>query len=143
MEPTPPPVSSPSAPSPKKGLGTGAKIGIGCGGLAILILIAIIVAGAMLAPKAKQFAEDAQKNPTRATATMMVSASMGTMQMVAEDDVNKRYTVKEKKSGTLTTIYWSAKKNAPEVVPGDFSAIPADTSAPGSGGGPLPEAEKK
>ncbi len=130
MEPTPSPVTPPYAPNPKKGLGTGAKIGIGCGVLVVLIVIGLIIAVVILGPKAKQFAEDAQKNPARATATMMVSASVGNLEMVAEDDVNKRYTVKEKKSGTLTTIYWSAKKNAPEVVPGDFSAIPAETSLP-------------
>jgi|GEM_PF-1785682 len=142
METTPSPVSPPSSPTPKKGLGTGAKIGIGCGGLAVLILIGVIVAAVMLGGKAKQFAEEAKQNPTRATANMMVSASMGTMEMAAEDDVNKRYTVKEKKSGTLTTIYWSAKKNAPEVVPGDFSAIPTDTatSAPDPASGAVPDA---
>lgn len=135
-------MSSPSASTPKKGLSTGAKIGIGCGGLVVLIIIGFIIVGVMFGGKVKQFAEDAQKNPTRATATMMVTASAGTMEMVAEDDANKRYTVKEKKSGTLTTIYWSSKKNAPEVVPGDFSAIPADASA-ASDSLPVPEAEKK
>ena len=35
-----------------------------------------------------------------------------------------------RESGALTTIYWDAKKNAPETVTGDFSAIPADASAP-------------
>ncbi len=140
METTQPHQSSPSAPAPKKGLSTGAKIGIGCGGLVLLVIIGMIVVGVMLAPKAKQFAEEAQKNPTRATATMMVSAGMGNMELVAEDDVNKRYTVKEKKSGTLTTIYWSAKKNAPGVVPGDFSAIPAETATttPDAGSAPDP-----
>ncbi|MEO5716851.1 MAG: hypothetical protein ABIT37_25450 [Luteolibacter sp.] len=140
METTQPPVTSPSAPTPKKGLGTGAKIGIGCGGLVLLVIVGIIIAVVMGAGKLKNFAEEAQKNPTRATATMMVSASMGNMEMVAEDDANKRYTVKEKKSGTMTTIYWSAKKNAPEVIPGDFSAIPAETAtpAPDAGSEPVP-----
>ncbi|MEO8616403.1 MAG: hypothetical protein ABI600_14760 [Luteolibacter sp.] len=140
METTQPPLTSPSAANPKKGLGTGAKIGIGCGGLILLVIIGIIIAGVMGAGKLKKFTEEAQKNPTRATASMMVTASVGTMEMVAEDDVNKRYTVKEKKSGTLTTIYWSAKKNAPEVVPGDFSAIPAETAttAPDAGSEPVP-----
>ena len=91
----------------------------------------------------KEFAEEAQKNPARATASMMVST--GAMEMVAEDDVNKRYTVKDKKSGALTTIYWSAKKNAPEVITGDFSAIPAEptTATPDPDSGAVPEAGKK
>lgn len=140
METSPPPVSPPASPTSKKGLGTGAKIGIGCAAILGLGIIGFIVVGIMLGPKIKNFAEQAQKNPTRATATMMVST--GAMEMVAEDDVNKRYTVKDKKSGALTTIYWNAKKNAPDVIPGDFSAIPTEptTSAPESL--PVPDVDK-
>ena len=133
MATTQAPASTTSAPTPKKGLGTGAKIGIGCGGLVLLIIIGFVIAVVLGAAKWKKFGEEAQKNPTRATATMMVSASMGTTEMVAEDDVNKRYTVKDKKSGTMTTIYWDAKKNAPEVIPGDFSAIPLVTAERAAG----------
>jgi hypothetical protein len=120
--------------SPKKGLGTGAKIGIGCGILVLLAIIAIVIGSVMLGSKFKGFVEEAQKNPTRATATMMVKVSGGAMEMVAEDDANKRYTVKETKTGKLTTIYWNQKTNAPETIEGDFSAIPAEAPA-----GALPE----
>ena len=121
---TPPPTPQ------KKGLGALAWIGIGCGGIVVLGIIAMVAGGMMFGGKIKQFAEDAQKNPTRTTATAMVTMSGGQFEMVAEDDANKRYTVKEKKSGALTTIYWSEKKKAPEVIPGDFTAIPAETAAP-------------
>lgn len=131
------PVPSQVPPSaPKKGLGTGAKIGIGCGAVVLLVIIAFVIATVMFGGKLKNFAEEAQKNPTRATATMMVQASVGTMEMVAEDDANKRYTIKETKTGKLTTIYWNEKTNAPEVIEGDFSAIPAE---PASGAIPAPE----
>jgi hypothetical protein len=130
MENSPPPLQ-------KKGLGPLAWIGIGCGGLVVLAIIGFIVVGWLYGPRIRQlkgtvtqFAQDAQKNPTRATATMMVSMSAGQIEMVAEDDANKRYTVKEKQSGKLTTIYWNEKKKAPEVIPGDFSAIPADAGTP-------------
>ena len=124
-------------PTPqKKGLSPLAWIGIGCGGIVVLAIIGFIVVGVMFGGKAKQFIEDAQKNPTRATASMMVTASAGQFEMVAEDDANKRYTVKEKQSGKLTTIYWNEKKQAPEVIPGDFSAIPAEPAAPD--GPPVP-----
>jgi hypothetical protein len=132
METTTPTQVPPAAP--KKGLGTGAKIGIGCGAIVLLAIIAFVVATVIFGGKLKDFAEEAQKNPTRATATMMVKASVGTMEMVAEDDVNKRYTVKETKTGKLTTIYWNEKTNAPEVIEGDFSAIPVEPAA-----GTLPE----
>jgi hypothetical protein len=124
---TPPPSAAQVPPSaPKKGLGTGAKIGIGCGAVALLAIIIFVIGTVMLGGKLKEFAKEAQENPTRAAATMMVKASVGTMEMVAEDDANKRYTVRETKTGKLTTIYWNEKTNAPEVIEGDFSAIPAD-----------------
>ena len=120
-----------SSPTPqKKGLGPLAWVGIGCGGIIVLGIIAFVIIGVMAGGKIKQFAEDAQKNPTRATATTMVTVSVGQIEMVAEDDANKRYTVKEKKSGKLTTIYWSEKTKAPVVIEGDFSAIPAAEPAP-------------
>ena len=124
---TPP---SPVALPPKTGLGTGAKIGIGCGIIVLLAIIGIVIGSVMLAGKAKKFAEDAQKNPTRTTADMMVSASFGAFEMVAQDDVNKRYTVKEKKSGSLTTIYWDEKTKTAKTISGDFTAIPADAASP-------------
>jgi hypothetical protein len=138
METTTPPPASPQAPPSvtKKGLGTGAKIGIGCGAIVIIAIIAFVIGMVIFGGKLKDFAQEAQKNPTRATATMMVKASVGTMEMVAEDDVNKRYTIKETKSGKLTTIYWNEKTNAPEVIEGDFSAIPVE---PPEGALPAPE----
>ena len=131
-------MSQPSSPTPKKGLGTGAKIGIGCAGLVVLIIVGFIVVVFMLKGRIQNFAEEAQKNPTRATASLMVSTGIG--EMVAEDDVNKRYTVKEKKSGALTTFYWNSKKNAADTVPGDFSAIPVEptTTAPSPDSGAVP-----
>ena len=105
---------------PKKGLGTGAKIGIGCGAIVLRGIIASVFGPVLLGGKLKNFAEEAQKNPPRATAAMMVKASVGNIEMVAEDDVNKRYTVKETKTGKLTTIFWNEKTKAPEVIEGDF-----------------------
>jgi hypothetical protein len=129
---TPPPAL------PKKGLGPLAWIGIGCGGIVALIVIGVVVFGMLFGGKIKEFAKEMQKNPARATATTMVTVSAGQFEMVAEDDVNKRYTVREKQSGKLTTIYWNAKKKAPEVIQGDFSAIPAEDAAPSSEPAPAP-----
>jgi hypothetical protein len=112
----------------KKGLSALAWTGIGCAGVIGLCLVVMVVVGAIYGDKIKKFAEDAQQNPTRAAAVAMVTVSAGQLEMVAQDDVNKRYTVREKQQGKLTTIYWDTKKKAPEVIPGDFSAIPADPS---------------
>ena len=126
----PPSQVAPSLPPPRKGLGTGAKVGIGCGGILLLVILIFIILGVIYGGKFKKFAEDAQSNPTRATAELMVSASGGKLEMAAQDDANKRYTVKDPKSGTLTTIYWDEKAKAPKVIQGDFTAIPADPATP-------------
>lgn len=119
-----PPQYNPPGPAPKKGLGTGAKIGIGCGALILLIVIGVIIAGVIVGPKMKKLVDEAQTNPTRATASTMVAVSGGKMAFAAEDNVNKRYTVKDTATGTLTTIYWDEATKTAKVIPGDFSAIP-------------------
>ena len=128
----PPPVPQ------KKGLGPLAWVGIGCGGIVVLSIVAVAVVSLFFGSKIKKFAEDAQSNPTRMMASGMVAVSSGQIEMVAQDDVKKRYTVREKRTGKLTTIYWSEKNKAPEVVEGDFSAIPASENAPDETP-PLPE----
>jgi len=94
----------------------------------LIAIIGVVVFTALFGGKIKEFAEEAQKNPTRAAATAMVKFSAGQFELVKEDDANKRYTVKEKKTGQLTTLYWSEKTKSPETVLGDFSAIPADAA---------------
>lgn len=113
-------------PPQKKGLGPLAWVGIGCGGLLVLAVIAFAVFAMVFGPKIKEIANEAQGNPTKAVASIMVRVGAGQAEMVAEDDANLRYTVKHKKNGKLTTVYFNKKKNAPEVIEGDFSAIPAN-----------------
>jgi hypothetical protein len=131
----------PSTPPPpqKKGLGALAWLGIGCGGLVVLIVIVVVVVGMRMGPAIKQFGADAQKNPTKATANMMVSIGNGQFEMVAEDDANKRYTIRQKANGKLMTIYWDDKKKAPVTIEGDFSAIPADANPPATPEGAAPK----
>ena len=123
-------MDNPSASPQKKGLGGLAWLGIGCGGAIFIFIVLLVLGFGLFGTKIKKFADDVVKDPTRTTATTMVNVSMGQIEMVKEDADNKRYTVREKRSGKLTTIYWNAKKNAPEVVEGDFSAIPADANPP-------------
>ena len=122
----------------KQGLGPLAWIGIGCGGLIALIVIGFVVITFMYGGKIKEFVKDAEKDPTRATAMMMVGVSAGQIEMLAEDEAGRRYTVREKATGKLTTIYWSEKKQAPETIAGDFSAIPAIPGEPNSPPVPAP-----
>jgi hypothetical protein len=119
-----------TTPPPKKGIGALGWLGIGCGGLVLIVVIVCVVFAVKMGPAAKKFAAEAQSNPTRATANMAVTVSAGKLEMAAEDDINKRYTLREKGTDKLTTIYWDAKQQKPLTVSGDFSAIPADATAP-------------
>lgn len=120
---------SPSAVK-KKGLGVFAWIGIGCGGLVALVLVAFIVLSVIFGGKVKDFVREAEKNPARASVNLAMKVSGGALELVAEDDAGKRYTLKDKKSGALTTFYWNEKKASLESVSGDFSAIPGDKKEP-------------
>lgn len=84
----------------------------------------------MLGPKFKKIGEDFAQNPARATATTAMNFSAGQLEMVEQDDVNRRYTLKAKKTGELTTIYFDVRTQKPETVKGDFSAIPQGATAP-------------
>lgn len=117
-----------------------AWIGIGCGGLVALVIVAFIVLSVIFGGKVKDFIKEAEKNPARAGVTFAVKMSGGQMELVAEDDVQKRYTVKDKKSGALTTFYWDDKTNTLEQVSGDFSSIPGENkeAAPAESATPAP-----
>ena len=127
-------------PAPQKqGMGALAWIGIGCGGIVALLIVGFLVVTFMFGGKIKQFAEDVQKDPVRTMATTAVSLSGGQIEMVAQDEAGKRYTIKDKRTGKLTTMYWDEKKQAPEVIEGDFSAIPIPIPAPDSAPVPAPQ----
>lgn len=121
-------METPYPPPQKKGIGALGWIGMGCGGIILLVLIGIVVTTMMYGGKFKKYATEMAANPARGMATTMVNLGVG--ELVAEDDVNKRYTVRTKKDGQLTTFYWNEKKHAAEAIPGDFSAIPKDSDAP-------------
>lgn len=118
-----------TSPAPqKKGIGALGWLGIGCGALIVLIIVVVVGVGIFAGPKLKQLGEEMQKNPTRAAAD--VALMTGQFEMAKEDDVNKRYTVRQKSTGQLMTWYWDAKDGKPKSVAGDFSAIPADSGSP-------------
>jgi uncharacterized iron-regulated membrane protein len=130
----------------KKGLSGPAWLGIGCGSMIALVVVIGMLISLLFGPKIKEMAprvgaflesaeqrlapqvgkafETAQQNPARAAANLMIGAGQGKFEMSGEDDVNKRYTVRDKKSGVLFTIYWDAQANTVKSVKGDFSAIP-------------------
>jgi len=124
-------------PPQKKGIGALGWVGIGCGALIVIIIVVIFGVAILAGPKLKQFAEDAQKNPTKMAAN--VTLVTGQFEMVKEDDANKRYTVRQKSNGQLTTFYWDSREGKPKSVQGDFSAIPADANSPAAPATPVPQ----
>lgn len=111
-------------PSQKKGIGALGWLGIGCGLVVFLAIIGVVVTTFFFGGKLKNFAEEAVSNPPRAAAGMVVN--MGLAEWVTQDDEKKIYTIKEKQSGKVSTFYYSKKKQGPEQVTGDASAVPAD-----------------
>lgn len=110
-------------------MGPGAIIGIGCGAILLILIIVGIVLAVKFGGDFKEIAKEAETNPTRATALTLQKVSRGEIQFVEEDDINKRYLLKDSK-GNFHTVYWNAAKNAPETIQGDFSAIPGAATAP-------------
>lgn len=126
-----------SPPPQKKGIGALGWLGIGCGSLIVIVVVVLIAVSILAGPKLKHLAEEMQKNPTRSAAN--ITLMTGQFEMVKEDDVNKRYTVRQKSNGQLMTFYWDAKEGKPKSVPGDFSAIPADANSPATPATPEPK----
>jgi len=123
----PPLHETPPPTTPKKGMGPGAIIGIGCGAILLLLIIVGIILAVKFGGEFKEIAKEAETNPTRATALTLQKVSGGQMQFVEEDNINKRYLLKDSK-GNFHTVYWNSAKNAPETIQGDFSAIPGSAT---------------
>lgn len=79
-------------PVPKQGLSTMVKVGMGCGGLVLLVLIG----GGILAARVAQ-------KPVTSAAKLMVSM-LPDMQLVKADETTKEITVKNTKTGQITTM---------------------------------------
>lgn len=122
-------ISSPTPP--KKGLSGLAIAGIGCGGL----LIVVLIGGGLLVAKGcsavKQMAGDFQKNPTKAAATLLVKANPD-LELVSSDDAKGEMTIKDKKTGEVTTMSFD------QLSQGKFKVTDAkgnETSIDASGAG--------
>jgi hypothetical protein len=93
----------PDLPTQKKGPSGLAMAGIGCGGL---LLIAMVGAGLLVlkgCQKAQEMAADFQKNPAKAAAMFALKANPD-VEVVSADDAKGEITIKDKKSGEVTTL---------------------------------------
>lgn len=110
QSPPPPPMAP--AP-PKKGLSPLAWVGIGCGVLLLIGFMVVVVGGFFVARKAKQVAE----NPEMFAAEMMVRANPD-VELVSKDEDAKTITVKDKKTGEVTTLSLADIKDGKLTVKG-------------------------
>jgi hypothetical protein len=86
-----------------KGLGTMAWLGIGCGAIALIGIILAVFAVGTCTHRLKKFANDAQKNPEKAAAEMMVKFNPD-LELVSENDATGEMTVRNKRSGEEITM---------------------------------------
>ncbi len=120
---------SPSAPeaNSKKGLSPLAWVGIGCGGLIVLGLIAIVAGGMFVSGKVKQGLADANGNPERFAAEMVVKFNPD-MEMVEANDEEGKMTIRMKKTGEeMTFSYADIKEGKFSVTTSGGETIKVDS----------------
>jgi hypothetical protein len=98
---------------PKKGLSPLAWVGIGCGALLLIGFMVFAVGGYFAARKIKQMGE----NPEMTVAEMMVRANPD-VELVSKDENAKTITVRDKKTGEVTTLNLADIKNGQLKVKG-------------------------
>lgn len=120
-QPVPPP---PGAPPVKKGMSPLAWIGIGC---AVIIVIGIIAFGVM-GYFVKRAADKFAKNPGMAAAELAVKMNPD-LELVKADEATNSITVKDKKTGEVTTISADDAKNGKFSIKTDKGSATFDASS--------------
>lgn len=105
VPPQPPPPPLAAVPVKKK---TNPLVWILVGCLGLFVIGGIIFAAAtfFIAKKAKDVFEDVAENPVKAAAEMMVRMNPD-LELVSSDDEAETMTIKDKKTGTVSTFNWS------------------------------------
>ncbi len=106
--------SDASSQNSKKGLSPLAWLGIGCGGVAVLALIALVVGGMFVTSKVKEGLANANGNPERFAAEMIVKLNPE-MEMVETNDGEGTMTIKMTKTGEVHSLSYA------DVAEGKFS----------------------
>ncbi len=125
-QPVPPPPGAPQQPV-KKGLGPLGWILIGCGGL---ILVGGLVVGGMMYAGGrflKNKAAEFEKNPTFAAAKLAVQVNPD-LEIVSSDEGSGTLTIKDKKTGKVTTISAEDAKEGRWTFKSDQGTATFDTS---------------
>lgn len=104
---------------PKKGMSGLAIAGIGCGGLILVGLIGIFVLAGKACSGLKEYAAEAQKNPAKAAALLAAKFNPD-IEVVSTDDTRSEITLKDKKTGKVTTLSFD------DIAAGKFSVTDED-----------------
>jgi hypothetical protein len=124
----PPPPGYPQAP--KKGLSPLAWIGIGCGVILVLGVIALGAIGFFV----KKKVDEVSKNPTMAAAEVMVRMNPD-LELVSKDEAHNTLTIKDKKTGEVTTFSAEDAKNGNFTIKTDKGTATFGGATGGTDGG--------
>jgi hypothetical protein len=115
---------APGVPPVKKGMSPLAWVGVGC----IVLLVLAGIAFAVVAFMAKRVIDKAAENPTMAAAEMMVRMNPD-LELVSSDRKTNTITVKDKKTGEVTTISAEDAKNGKWTIKTDKGTATFDASS--------------
>lgn len=134
-QPVPPP---PGVPPAKKGMSPLAWVVIGCGVILVFCVIALGVMGWF----AKRAVDKFSKNPTMAAAELMVRANPD-LELVSKDEAKNSITVKDKKTGEVTTFSADDAKNGKFTFKTDKGSATFDATGGANGGATIKTTDEK
>lgn len=126
--------STPAPQSPRKGLHPLAWVAIGCAGLLVVGGIVAALVGMFLLGKAKQFAEEAERDPVLATAKLIAAANPE-IELAGQDQAKQTITFRNVKTGEEFTFdYKDIQEGKVRFSSAEEGAsIDIDTSEAGEG----------
>ena len=134
-QPVPPP---PGVPPAKKGMSPLAWVAIGCGVILVFCVIALGVMGWFVKRGVDKFA----KNPTMAAAELMVRANPD-LELVSKDEAKNSITVKDKKTGEVSTFSADVAKDGNFTFKTDKGSASISTSGGANGGAVIKTTDEK
>jgi hypothetical protein len=127
---TPPP--PPPAPAGAKKSSPWKWILIGCAGVVVLGCILAVACGVFVFNKGKDFIEEASANPAKAAAEMAVRLNPD-LELISTDDAAETITIKDKKTGKVSTVDWSAIEDGKLTFETDGESYTVDGSEAAEG----------
>ncbi len=114
----------------KKGLGPLAWIAIGCGVIILVVGIVMVAGGVFLAGKAKDFAEEMEKNPGLTTARTIVKLNPELEEVAVDEDAGT-ITVRNTKTGEEITVDFEDLKEGKLSFSSGDKSVTVDASEEG------------